>query len=276
MAIEETMLILHIHYPEKEIDNIGTFEQGLVYLVFCTMGRIHFGFGPNYIRSLDAGKAFIIYDPDRSLPYKVKFEPASKSYLLKLSLAELHNLFAPETDKAPIFKPENAHQKFYNERDLPSELIPVLHQLDEVKLSDQAKRIFLKAKSLEVLSLFFSGESNNENACPYLNNDQLVKKIYEAKALMLQNFAQPDNLTQIARKVGLNEVQFKVGFKKIYGNTPYQFVLDYKLEYARQLLLQKGMHVNLVANEIGYINVSHFISAFKRKFGITPKKLQKL
>ncbi|MBK9631957.1 MAG: helix-turn-helix transcriptional regulator [Saprospiraceae bacterium] len=31
--------------------------------------------------------------------------------------------------------------------------------------------------------------------------------------------------------------------------------------------------VNEIAGHIGYQNVSHFISAFKKKFGMTPKKL---
>ena len=58
------------------------------------------------------------------------------------------------------------------------------------------------------------------------------------------------------------------GFRKIidlYGN-------DYKMEYARKMLDDRSHKVNEVSEEVGYSNPSHFIAAFKRKYGITPKK----
>ena len=64
----------------------------------------------------------------------------------------------------------------------------------------------------------------------------------------------------------------KVGFKEIYGNTVYGYLLDRKLDYSRLQLDTKKFKVNEVATQIGYTNPSHFIAAFRKKFGITPKK----
>jgi AraC-like DNA-binding protein len=44
------------------------------------------------------------------------------------------------------------------------------------------------------------------------------------------------------------------------------------MEYARRLLETNKYNVNEVGSQVGYSSASHFISAFKKKFGTTPKK----
>jgi AraC-like DNA-binding protein len=44
------------------------------------------------------------------------------------------------------------------------------------------------------------------------------------------------------------------------------------MEYARQLLDNGQNNVNEVGLKVGYSTASHFISAFKKKYGTTPKK----
>ena len=63
-----------------------------------------------------------------------------------------------------------------------------------------------------------------------------------------------------------------MGFKEIYGDTVFGFLLSHRLDHARVLLDAAKLQVNEVAYQIGYSNPSHFIAAFKKKFGITPKK----
>jgi len=66
--------------------------------------------------------------------------------------------------------------------------------------------------------------------------------------------------------------KLKEGFKQIYGTTVYGFLFDYKMELARKLL-ESGIHnVNEVGLKVGYSTASHFIAAFKKHYGTTPKK----
>ena len=76
----------------------------------------------------------------------------------------------------------------------------------------------------------------------------------------------------MANEVGLPLNRLKEGFKQVYGTSVFSFLLDYKMEYARQLLASGSHNVNEVGVEIGYSTASHFIAAFKKKFGVTPKK----
>jgi AraC family transcriptional activator of pyochelin receptor len=44
------------------------------------------------------------------------------------------------------------------------------------------------------------------------------------------------------------------------------------MEHARRLLETNQFNVNEVGTQVGYSTASHFIAAFKKKFGTTPKK----
>ena len=85
----------------------------------------------------------------------------------------------------------------------------------------------------------------------------------------------PPILKELSEITGLSEYKLKEGFKQVYGTTVYGFVLDKKLEFAREKLENGELQVKEIAFEIGYENPSHFIAAFKKKYGITPKQFSK-
>ncbi len=98
-----------------------------------------------------------------------------------------------------------------------------------------------------------------------------MERIREAKKIVVEKMADPLTLPELAREVGLNEYKLKEGFKNIYGKTVFQFLNDFRLDTAHHLL-DSGKKVNEAAFDIGYANPSHFIAAFRKKFGVTPKK----
>lgn len=46
------------------------------------------------------------------------------------------------------------------------------------------------------------------------------------------------------------------------------------MQTAKDLLLEGSKNVNEIAYHIGYQNPQHFISAFKKKFGVSPGKMK--
>jgi AraC-like DNA-binding protein len=189
---------------------------------------------------------------------------------LFISLENLHQLFTHES--LPFLKAENANRKFYDERDIPAGLIVVLTQLFSIQLSESAQNLYYHGKVFELLSLYFSEKKPDTENCPFLNDEETVRKIKHAKEYLLKHLDTPPGLKALAKLSGLNEFQLKMGFKEIYGNTVYGYLLDHKIDHARILLDTGKLKVNEVAFQIGYTNPSHFIAAFRKKFGITPKK----
>ena len=83
---------------------------------------------------------------------------------------------------------------------------------------------------------------------------------------------EPPSLQELANEVDLSLKKLKEGFKQIYGDSVYSFLFDYKMEVARKLLEAGKHNVNEVGLKVGYSTASHFITAFKKKYGTTPKK----
>lgn len=245
-------------------------QKSIIHFYFCLDGSATFAFGPHYSREIVKGKNYFFYNPDKDLPFELQLVPQTKMVFMTISLESLHKLFVH--DALPLLKPENSNRKFYDERDIPSSLLLVLNQLLTTQLSESAQKLFYQGKFYELLSLYFSNRLPNTETCPFLNDEETVRKIKHSKEYLLKNMETPPSLKELAKIAGLNEYQLKVGFKEIYGNTVFGFLLDHKLDHSRILLDSAKFQVNEVAYQIGYTNPSHFIAAFKKKFGVTPKK----
>jgi AraC-like DNA-binding protein len=245
-------------------------HRNIIHFYFCLEGTAIFGFGPQYSRQIEKQRNYFFYNPEMDLPFKLQLAPETRIVSLSIMLDSLHKLFTHES--IPFLKPENAKTKFYDEREIPTHLHVVLNQLFTVTLSENASRLYYHGKVLEILGLYFSEKKANVENCPFLNDQETVRKIKHAKEYLLKHMEAPLSLKDLAKFAGLNEYQLKVGFKEIYGNTVFGYLLDHKLDHARVLLDSAKFQVNEVAHQTGYTNTSHFIAAFKKKFGVTPKK----
>lgn len=245
-------------------------NRNIIHFYFCLEGTAEFTFGPHYSRQIERQHNYFFYNPENDLPFELRLSPGSKLVALSILLESLHKLFS--NDALPFLKPENAKTKFYDEREIPSHLYVVLNQLFTVSLSENAEKLYYQGKVFELLGLYFSERKADTESCPFLNDQETVRKIKHAKEYLLKHMETPPGLKDLAKISGLNEYQLKVGFKEIYGNTVFGYLLDHKLDHARVLLDSAQYQVSQVAYQIGYTNPSHFIAAFKKKFGITPKK----
>lgn len=245
-------------------------KKGIVHFYFCLEGSAVFSFGPQYSREIVQHKNYFFYNPEKTVNFQIQLRPRAKMVFMTISLESLHKLFVH--DALPLLKPENVNQKFYDEREIPSYLLVVLNQLFTANLSESAAKLYFQGKTFELLSLYFSYKAPDTESCPFLNDQEIVRKIKHAKEYLLKHVDTPPSIKELAKVAGLNEHQLKAGFKEIYGNSVFAFLLEHKLDHARLLLDTMRYQVNEVAFQTGYTNPSHFIAAFKRKFGVTPKK----
>jgi len=200
-------------------------------------------------------------------------EGGSKILFLYLTVERLHRMFVAESEELAFINPENVDKKFYTESALEPASMVALSQMFQAPVNGPAEGIFLKSKVLEVLAWYFNRrEGTDIEACPFLENEDNVQKIRLAKKILIDRMTDPPTIPELAKEVGLNEYRLKEGFKNIYSTTVFKYLNDYRLDVARHSLDESNMKVNEVAYQIGYTNPSHFIAAFRKKFGVTPKK----
>jgi AraC-like DNA-binding protein len=270
LDLEEITLKKAENQTDDELQISDEVQKNIIHFYFCLEGTAVFAFGPHYVRTIEKQRNYFFYNPDSNLPFQLRLAPGTRMVALSITLESLHKLFSH--DALPFLKPENVKSKFYDEREIPTQLLIVLNQLFTTHVSTSVEKLYYHGKVLELLGLYFSDKKPDTESCPFLNDQETVRKIKHAKEYLLKHLEAPPGLKELAKIAGLNEYQLKVGFKEIYGNTVFGYLLDHKLDHARVLLDSSRFQVNEVAYQIGYANPSHFIAAFKKKFGVTPKK----
>jgi AraC-like DNA-binding protein len=78
-------------------------------------------------------------------------------------------------------------------------------------------------------------------------------------------------VADMADLVRLSPSAFAHLFRDVTGRSPYQFVKEMRLDRARELLVDGDLTVARISKEVGYASVSHFISEFRGRFGVTPR-----
>lgn len=83
------------------------------------------------------------------------------------------------------------------------------------------------------------------------------------------------SIGQFAHYTGRSLSTFKRDFAEIFGDeTPGRWIVRRRLDEAMSLL-KSGMTVSDVYLEVEFKNISHFSTAFKRRFGIQPTQIRK-
>ena len=255
----------------KELDT--TFIQ----FHFVLEGEASFSFNNGtYKMNVLKGKYIVLYNPKKSLPVNATLSPKSHTLSVLISIKKFHKLFSEDNNNIQFLKDENINQKYYYENEISNPIFLVLNELKRYDINSSTKNLFLKAKIYELFShLYNRNRDLNIEQCPFLTNEENFKKIKKAKDIIIGNMTNPPTLIDLSKEINLSLKKLKEGFKKIYGKPVFQFLLEYKMELAKKLLAENNYNVNEVSLKLGYSTASHFITAFKNKYGLTPKNFKK-
>ncbi len=275
VLIEEEFTCIRI---KNDSDDVCLFQRenivGIIQFHFLIKGKAVCLFNnSNYKMEIKEEQHLVLYNPEKELPIALELEPQSWMVSILIPIIHFHSLFSSEAGLIPFLSSENKDKKYYSLETISPSMAITLNQIMSFYLNNSVKKLYYKAKVYELLSLAFNKlENPNVDACPFITDEETIRKIKKVKDLVIEKMLEPPLLQDLADEVDINIKKLKNGFKQVYGDTVFGFLFDYKMEYARKLLDSRMYNVNEVGNKIGYSTASHFIAAFKKKFGITPKK----
>lgn len=275
IMIEDGFYVLRL---ENNTDETAHFERevdvDLIQFHFGIKGRGKFIFNQGrYALDIREEVSLFLYNPQKELPVHLEIAPHSWVVSILISIKKFHGFFSDQADHIPFLSSDNIDRKYYKDDKINPSMAIVLSQLFHFNLHPSIKKLYFKGKVYELLSLYFNRtEDPDAEQCPFLIDEENVIKIRKAKDIVIANMAEPPGLEELADQVGISLKKLKMGFRQIYGDSVYSFLFDYKMDYARKLLDSGSYNVNEVGLRIGYSTASHFIAAFKKKFGTTPKK----
>jgi len=125
---------------------------------------------------------------------------------------------------------------------------------------------------LKLLEGIYALLNNNESLYPILFDFAEPWKI-DLLDFLNDNYMDDLSMEQIASFTGRSLATFKRDFKKISNLTPQKWLIKKRLEMAYVKLKEENKKVQDVCTEVGFKNLSHFSTAFKKQYGIPPTEV---
>jgi AraC-like DNA-binding protein len=98
----------------------------------------------------------------------------------------------------------------------------------------------------------------------------LERHLLRARDLADKRYAEPLDLRRLAREAHVSPRHFSRSFRRVFGETPYQYLLTRRLERARHLLRTTELSVAEICLEVGFTSVGSFTTTFTRHVGVSP------
>ncbi|MDB2607159.1 AraC family transcriptional regulator [Zobellia sp.] len=275
VLIEEGFYVLKIQNDTSDIQHVvRDIDSSFIQFHFCLKGKAKFIFNEGrYNLEVSEENSLLLYNTQMDLPMDLQLEPNSWLVSVVMTIRKFHSLFSKEADYIPFLSADTKDKKYYAQEGVSPAIAVILSQMMNYNLHPSIKELYIKGKVYELISLYFNKSDDADiEQCPFLVDEDNVKRIRKAKEIIISRMAEPPTLTELSDEIGLSLKKLKEGFKQIYGDSVFSFLFDYKMEYARKMLETGQYNVNEVGLKVGYSTSSHFISAFKKKYGTTPKK----
>lgn len=112
-----------------------------------------------------------------------------------------------------------------------------------------------------------------------INHDFGVKDplLSHIEALLVNHFKFRNfTIPEIADMMNMTPPKLEREIKKLTGMTPIQYVNDFRLHKAKEMLLKGDKSIFEVSHGLGFKSLSYFGKAYKEKFGIAPSKTSEL
>jgi two-component system response regulator YesN len=100
--------------------------------------------------------------------------------------------------------------------------------------------------------------------------------VVQIKDYLEHNYSETCSVEEMAEKVHLSPNYLRSIFKDSVGQTILEYVTEYRLLKACELLKNKTLRVKEVGRLVGYDNESYFGSVFAKKYGVSPNEYRKM
>lgn len=205
-------------------------------------------------------------------------------YVLYFSSNYISNLSTPEVNLLECFLLSQKKKKYV--LSIPPESRPgflsLLEQMDAFQNNEDPTAAssfgwslhtkFLLGQFLLLTNQRYIEQYGAEANAMRTLHSNLVYRIYD----FIEKYYQEElNTEGIAKNFGISKTQLYYIFKEVSGMTVSDYITEYRITRAKELLINSSYSVEIVSQETGYGNLSSFSRIFKAKTGMSPLQYRK-
>jgi len=113
---------------------------------------------------------------------------------------------------------------------------------------------------------------NGIGSVKWSTRKELLQRLQVAKQFMDESFLTVREIAEVATVSNLSEFHFYRSFKEAFDITPYQYLLNKRLEYAKELIGKNNQSLSSIALLCNFPDLFTFSKAFKRQYGFPPSR----
>ena len=259
----------------RKVEIKGISKTPHIDMFFCAGDRIEWEFDGNKDQfEILNGESFFAKAKNRENIKRCTYLPERNFNFIEIKIhpKKFHQITENIEKEWDAFSNGKIDEIFYRDKITPSIQV-ILQQILNCPYEKGLKNIYMEGKILEIFAIYINEKiyQQEKHNLIKLSNEDIVS-LYKAKDILDNNLVNPPTLASLSKMICLNEFKLKNGFKEMFGDTVYAYVIDKRLETARLLLEKRNMQINEVVSLVGYTNASHFASVFRKKFGVNPKE----
>lgn len=142
--------------------------------------------------------------------------------------------------------------------------------LEELKYKQTGYEFLIENLSVLIIANLIRQIKHNLQPKPHnirRTNKENIGKVID---YMNENFTSDISCSELSKLMSMDKFCFIRNFKSQTGKTPYEYLLDLKIEKAKKMLKSNKYTVTEISMMCGFSSHSHFTSTFKKKTGISP------
>lgn len=266
-----TLMYLDIHMPYLDCE--ARPMPDVFAINHCEEGRIECNFHNGEYLYMGKGDMSVGWRRRSAYCHK-SFFPSSHYHgvTILLSLPQAQEALDRQLGKK-VIDLECMSRRFYRHTDFAAimqedeKLKHLFYELYHVP--ESIKKQYFRIKLLEIL-LFFSTIEEIPAEKRETFTLQQVNIVKEIQWELTKNMKRKFTIEELAKKHGIAPTTLKKCFKGVYGSTLSQYIKEYRISKAKQLLLNTQDSIMEIANYVGYENSSKFAVAFQKLTGQLP------
>lgn len=156
-----------------------------------------------------------------------------------------------------------------------SAVLRIAHDIIRSPYRGTMDALWRESKALELLAHQFDHLNFRRQSAKPLSPRELLQ-VKDAYDLLVSDLRDPPGVNALAAQVRMAPRRLNQGFREVYGSTAFETLIEARMKVAHAMLLERrDIPLKHLAWLVGYTQLSNFISAYRRRFGMAPGQMRR-